>query len=152
MADTPMDLSERALARYRERNDGRADCLLEHARHLREHGSRRRSELIEREVERQGMERELADLTYDLAAEEGLDPLLAFALIECGLLIRLEPPAPEAPVVVEREPDWVHPSALVGTEQERRLRLSFRRLRSLLEESDAPESALAAFAAEPDVG
>jgi hypothetical protein len=155
MADQRQDPAAgaaRALQRFRERSGGTAECLIGKARSLQKDASRRRLELVEREVEEGRVARELAEEVYDLAREEGLDPLFAFALVECGVAIVIEPDEPDAPAVSDRAPEWIHPAHLERDDRERRLRRTFRRLRSLLERSATPEDALAAFAAEPDVG
>ena len=105
-----------------------------------------------------GMSPELADMMYDIARDEGLDPALAFELVLSGLGV--VPPegglvnAPEQPSTDKYAPGWVvtppaPPDLLL---RERTLRLSFRRLRALLEEHQGAEEALTAFAREPDVG
>jgi hypothetical protein len=105
-----------------------------------------------------GMSPELADMMYDIARDEGLDPPLAFELVLSGLGVL--PPeeglvnAPGEPSTDKYAPGWVvtppaPPDLLL---RERTLRLSFRRLRSLLEQHQGADHALAAFAREPDVG
>jgi hypothetical protein len=142
----------RALERYRERSGGRGQCLIDRAQALQEEATHRRAELVEREVGG-GLDRAVAEEVYDLAREEGLDPLFAFALAECGVAVRVDPAGePDAPQAVEREPDWIRPVDPVRAERELTLRRTFRRLRALLESHASPEEALRAFAAEPDVG
>lgn len=117
----------------------------------------RRREDILREAEEAGMSPELAVMLYDIAREEGLDPALGYELVRCGLGV--QPPeegvtnAPDHPVTDKYRPEWlgepVPPDSLL---RERGLRLSFRRLRRLLEEHDDAGEALHAFVREPDVG
>jgi hypothetical protein len=117
----------------------------------------RRVEIMD-EAAAAGMSPELADLLYDIARDEGLDPALAFELVLSGLGVALPPEglvnAPEEPASDKYAPGWVvtppaPPDLLL---RERTLRLSFRRLRGLLERHPDAGEALAAFAREPDVG
>ncbi|HEX7051684.1 MAG TPA: hypothetical protein VF188_15880 [Longimicrobiales bacterium] len=156
-----VDVVLSALARYRERRalDGAetsgAECLLERVprvEHLAER-HRRRIELIERAVHEGWISAEEAAEVYDVAREEGLEPAFAFELVRCGVAVcEPEEVPPEAPEVLKGQPEWlespVRPGAAV---RERRLRMSFRRLRGLLERYGTPEEALTAFAQEPDV-
>lgn len=130
-------------------------CLLEHAAEIEDMAAhhRRRIELIERATEEEWMDREMAEEVYDIAREEGLEPAFAFELVRCGVAVcEPEGPEPIATTSVKGRPEWL--SQPVPTEEatrERRLRMSFRRLRSFLEEYETPEEALIAFAQEPDV-
>ena len=157
----------RALHAYRERRRrrraedtyfGSAECLLVNA----EEGadaqelSRRRIDVL-RDAHEAGMPPELAEMLYEIAREEGLDPALAYELVRSGLGVSPPPDgvdnAPSQPTTDKYIPEWLLPP--VPTDQvlrERMLRLSFRRLRALLEEHDDVEAALRAFAREPDVG
>lgn len=117
---------------------------------------RRRADLLE-EAEGCGMSTELAELLYDIAREEGLDPVLAFELVRTGLGVA--PPAegisnaPDQPVVDKYLPAWMFPAEETDRLlRERMLRVSFRRLRSILEEEDDVDAAFRRFAADPDVG
>jgi len=135
--------------------DEPAACLLERAEEIEELAGRqrRRIELVERAVEEGGVERGLAEEAYDIAREEGLEPAFGLEIVRCGLGV-CEPPESEleATSAVKGHPEWlVPPVAAKDADRERRLRLSFRRLRHLLEERPSPEEALRAFAAEPDV-
>ena len=103
------------------------------------------------------MPTKLAELLYDVAWEEGLDPAIGFELVRTGLGVA--PPsdgvstATDAPAVDKYLPAWMFPptppDALL---RERMLRFSFRRLRHFLEETDDVDSAFRKFANEPDVG
>lgn len=172
MADTGPDprVEERAakllaaLERYREGRraldgggdgDSAAACLLERAGALEELAGRqrRRVELVERAVAEGGLERELAEEAYDIAREEGLEPAFGLEIVRCGLGV-CEPPDTEleATSAVKGHPEWlVPPVPSEEADRERKLRLSFRRLRHLLEERSSTEEALRAYAAEPDV-
>ena len=120
-------------------------------------GVRRRAELMG-DARAAGMSPELADMMYDIAVEEGLDPMLAFELVSSGLGVA--PPAegldnsPSQPTTDKYAPGWLMqpPTPTDDMLRERMLRLSFRRLRGLLEAHPEPEEALRAFAREPDVG
>ena len=157
----------RALAEYRERRRrrraedtyfGSAECLLDRAQEGADAAelSRRRIDILA-EATAAGMSPELAEMLYDVAQEEGLDPALAYELVRSGLGVC--PPqegvanASSAPTVDKYVPEWLYPP--VPTDEvlrERMLRMSFRRLRGLLEEHPDPVEALRAFAREPDVG
>lgn len=160
--------ANRALHAYRERRRNRrgedtwfgdGEGLLDSA----EHGlnadeiSRRRIDVIQEAVG-VGMSDELAEMLYDVAREEGLDPALAFELVRSGLGVK--PPAdglenaPQFATTDKYRPEWlespVDPDTVL---RERMLRFSFRRLRSLLEQHTGDAAAaFRAFAREPDVG
>jgi hypothetical protein len=159
--------AHRALHEYRERRRARraddtyfgsADCLVTKAEAGLdvEELARRRADVMA-DAAAAGMAPELADLMYEVARDEGLDPALAYELVRCGLGV--VPPeggvanAPEQPTVDRYRPEWLGP-AIPPDEllRERMLRHSFRRLKSLLETHDRVEDAFRAFAAEPDVG
>jgi hypothetical protein len=116
----------------------------------------RRSAILEDAVA-EGVPLDLAELLYDVAWEEGLDPAIGFELVRTGLGVA--PPADgvttvvEAPVVDKYLPPWMFPAtppdALL---RERMLRFSFRRLRHFLEQDDDVDAAFRRFANEPDVG
>ena len=116
----------------------------------------RRSTLI-RDAEGVGMPRGLAELLYDIAREEGLDPGLGFELVRSGLGVC--PPldgisnAAESPSTDKYLPPWMFPPTPTDLMlRERTLHLSFRRLRALLEEHHDIEEAFRAFATDPAVG
>jgi len=171
--DNPETLVERearavhALAAYRERRRrrraedtwfGSSSCLLENVESQPgQTTAQRRQELLD-EARLEGMSPALAEQLYDVAREEGLDPSLAYELVRCGLGV--SPPvegvsnAPSQPTSDKYAPGWVlqPPADPDEVLRERMLRLSFRRLRGLLEEHADPSTALKSFAAEPDVG
>jgi hypothetical protein len=119
--------------------------------------SRRRIDVIQ-ECVAIGMSDELAEMLYDVSREEGMDPLLAAELVRSGLGVL--PPregvhnAPEFATTDKYRPEWLEPPVDPDTVlRERTLRLSFRRLRSLLERHTGDAgAAFRAFAGEPDVG
>ena len=158
---------ERALQGYRERRRIRRsdDTYFGGASALRaaaeegvpvdELDSRRASIMEEAEAEQ--MPSELAELLYDIAREEGLDPAIGFELDRTGLGVA--PPADglatssEQPATDRYLPAWMFPATPPDQVlRERMLRTSFRRLRSFLEKEDDLDAALKKFAREPDVG
>lgn len=151
------------LAAYQERRRrrraedtffGAGDALLSLAD---ESQRRERRDEIRDDARRVGMPLELAERLHEVALEEGLDPGLAFDLVRSGLGVA--PPeggvsnAPDAPTTDPYLPEWFFP-ALPPDDllRERMLRVSFRRLRALLEQHDDLEDAFRAFVDEPDVG
>lgn len=148
--------------RRRRRGDdtyfGSAECFIAPTESHPEHPERerRRSEVMD-DAEAVGMPHELAELMYDVALEEGLDPGLAFELVRSGLGIC--PPAEGmsnqsiAPATDKYLPPWMFPASPPDhMMRERTLHLSLRRLRSLLESCHDVEEAFRLFANEPDVG
>jgi hypothetical protein len=103
-----------------------------------------------------GLSREYAEQIYALAEEEDLEPVHAFQLVRSGIGVReLEEPEQDMDEAVQQAPpEWVAEDAveLANVILERRLRQSFRRLRSHLEESASPTEAITEFLREPDVG
>ncbi|MBA2571710.1 MAG: hypothetical protein H0V06_01595 [Gemmatimonadetes bacterium] len=154
-----------ALDAYRERRRERRGGdtyfgsaeLLEHAEEVlskAEH-ERRRIEIMN-DAAAAGMPPELAEMLYDIAREERLDPALGFELVHSGLGVAAPldgvSNAPVQPTTDKYAPEWL--GAPIGADEllrERTLRLSFRRLRGLLEKYDDPAEAFRAFAREPDV-
>jgi hypothetical protein len=117
----------------------------------------RRRSAIMAEAKADGMPHDLAELLYDVAYEEGLDPALAFELVRTGLGVAPPPEglasASEEPMVDKYLPAWMFPATPTDNLlRERMLRVSFRRLRSFLEANDDVDDAFRRFAAEPDVG
>lgn len=134
--------------------DGTA-CLLERSDEISQKSGRerRRLELVEGAVSHSRMPRDLAEEAYDLAREEGLEPAFGLEIARCGIAVCEVPDQEVEPAsVVGVSPEWLDEPVPEGeADRERRLRLSFRRLRRLLEESGTPEEALRTYAAEPDV-
>lgn len=111
----------------------------------------RRDALVER-AEELGLGRLAAEQAYDLATEESLKPAWGIAVMIEG--VSVEPfsgAAPDVDASERAEPEWVDAPPLPGdAERERRLRLTFRRIRSRFEEAVDPESALDALSQDPD--
>lgn len=156
-----------ALETYRERRRrrrgddtyfGSAEALLEQTEAGLDPADleRRRSEIME-DGEDAGMPRELVELLYDVAREEGLDPGLALELVKSGLGVG---PPPEgltnessAPTSDRYLPPWMFPASPPDSLlRERTLHVSFRRMRSLLEKHHDIDEAFRLFAIDPDVG
>lgn len=109
----------RERRRHRRGGDtffGSADALLDRAERgvgadEREH---RRSALI-RDAEDVGMPRDLAELLYDIARDEGLDPALGFELVRSGLGVCPPPDglstAAAGPATDKYLPPWMFPPA-----------------------------------------
>jgi hypothetical protein len=172
---TDWDMTERelradhALDAYRERRrlrrgedtwfGGGGEGLLESVEQGldAEELSRRRIDVIQEAVD-VGMGDELAEMLYDVARDEGVDPVLAFELVRCGLGVM--PPsggvenAPNFATTDKYRPEWLEPPVDPDSMlRERTLRFSFRRLRALLEQhTGSAADAFRAFAREPDVG
>lgn len=171
---SPGDAKERreessrfVLDAYRERRRhrrgadtyfGSVDALLEQVERGIEPSEleHRRSTLV-RDAEDVGMPRELAELLYEVAREEGLDPALGFELVRSGLGVCPPPEgfsnAATGPSTDKYLPPWMFPP--VPTDlmlRERTLHLSFRRLRSLLEKHHDIDEAFRQFASDPEVG
>lgn len=156
-----------ALHGYRERRRrrrgedtyfGSAAALLEQAEEGIDSGGRerRRSEILE-DGEEAGMPRDLIELLYDVAREEGLDPALGLELVKSGLGVL--PPAEglsnrsEEPASDPYLPPWMFPASPPDhLLRERTLHMSFRRVRSLLEQHHDIDEAFRLFTHEPDVG
>jgi hypothetical protein len=117
---------------------------------------RRHEALMEWAESELGLERAYAEEIYALAEEEDLEPVYAFHLVRSGMGVQeLEPPEQDMDETVQQAPpDWVAEDAvkLEDVVLERRLRASFRRLRSHLEECATPAEAIRGFLGEPDVG
>ncbi|HSJ30437.1 MAG TPA: hypothetical protein VK933_03325 [Longimicrobiales bacterium] len=118
---------------------------------------RRHEALMEWAETELSLERELAEQIYALAEEEELEPVYAFNLVRSQIGVQeLEEPEQDMTeeAVQQAPPDWVAEDAveLEDVVLERRLRASFRRLRSHLEESASPTEAVTAFLKDADVG
>jgi len=116
----------------------------------------RRSSILD-EAREQGFPDGLAELLYDIAWEEGIDPAIGFELVRTGLGVA--PPdkglvtGAQTPTVDRYLPTWMFPPTPPDQLlRERILRVSFRRLRGLLEAEQDPREAFRRFANEPDVG
>lgn len=159
--------ARRVLEGYRERRRRRrgedtyfgSEALfrdtIEHGLTAQQLDSRRAS--ILEEARRDGMPVDLAELLYDIAWDEGLDPALAFELVRTGLGVAPPPEGianvAEVPASDRYLPTWMFPpTPPEDLLRERMLRISFRRLRAILQEESDPDTAFIRFANEPDVG
>ncbi|MGQ0563435.1 MAG: hypothetical protein ACT443_16380 [Gemmatimonadota bacterium] len=119
--------------------------------------SRRREDLVQQAVAA-GHSLEYADLIYDVAEEEDIDPAVAFEVVLAGVGVRElgEPPGDNwEETQVEAVPEWIEPpraEEISHAERERHMRMTFRRLRRLLQEEPSIADGLRAFVAAPDVG
>jgi hypothetical protein len=116
----------------------------------------RRHEALMESAAAAGLDRGEAEGIYELAQEVGLEPELALLLVSSGVgVVELKEldSDPEGIGIQQAPPEWVADGSVPVAEarRERRLRLSFRRLRGLLEESGSAPDALRRFANEPDV-
>jgi hypothetical protein len=117
---------------------------------------RRHEVLLDQAVARDRLDPAQAEAVYELALEENLEPEFGLLLAATGVgVVELEALAtdPERLGIQQSPPGWVADAGIppVEARRERRLRLSFRRLRGLLEESGSAAEALRRFANEPDV-
>ena len=112
----------------------------------------RRENLVLRAGER-GLGRPEAEEAYDVAREVGLQPALGVALVAEGISIRpLDGGSADVEASDPVEPEWVDaPPPAEAASREKRLRQTFRRVRSLLEREGSPAEAIRALANEPDV-
>jgi hypothetical protein len=135
-----------------DRLEDRLARLIETADDMCGGDEQRREPLVER-AESRGVGRPLAERAYDLAVEERLPPAYGMAVAAAGVSVQpLDSPRPEVGAVESGEPDWVdEPPPPHDADVERRLRQTFRRVRSHLEETGTPRDAFAAFAREPDL-
>ena len=136
----------------------RADALLARTAEIGRAGpeSRRREHLVDRALDA-GHAREYADLVFDLASEEGVDPALAFEVVLSGVGVRdLAGPPSNTPAETQGEPTpvWVSqpPPDQDAAGRERRTRASLRRLRQMVERTASTEEAVNAFVRADDVG
>lgn len=122
--------------------------------------TRRREELVEHAASAWRIARPRAELVYDVAVECGLDPPFAFELVRSEVAVcggPSERSVPPRETVLEGPPEWITPAEVreaettEDVERERRLRLSFRRVRGYLEQSESAAAALGAFVEDPDV-
>jgi len=166
MQGTPRESAGHVLGAYRERHRrrraedtyfGSVDVLLSDLEKDVEERERqrRRCDFLEEAAE-VGMSQDLAERLYEVAWDEGIDPVLGFELVRSGLGVC--PPAegisnaPSQPTADRYLPEWMFPPMPPDELlRERMLRTSFRRLRKLLEEHEDLDDAFRAFADEPDV-
>lgn len=133
----------------------RTHTLLTRSARITADDSRRREDLTARALEA-GHSREYADLIYDVAEEEQLDPAVAFEVVLAGVGVRdLGDQAPDhwQETQVEAPPQWIEPApSAPEAARERHMRITFRRLRRHLETAPSAAEAVEAFVREPDVG
>jgi hypothetical protein len=112
----------------------------------------RRGSLVAR-AEAHGVSRPLAERVYDLAQEEHLPPAYGIAVVAAGISVRpLEGDRVDVAEANSGEPDWVDtPPPPDDARVERRLRQTFRRMRSHLAEDRTPAEALSGFGGEADL-
>jgi hypothetical protein len=139
------------------REAGWLRCIRQQARLLEQVPvlERRRTDLVAGVAERSGASLAALDIAYDRALEEGLDPVLALELVGCGVaVLELTEPEPVEGTHTLRPPDWVAPEIEPASEQvlERRMRMTFRRMRSLLEQTGDLEAAIECLSTQVDVG
>jgi hypothetical protein len=139
------------------REPGWLGCLRARARLLEEvpELERRRIDLISAVAQRSGVRPGVLGVAFDLALEVGLDPVLALEMVGCGVTVEeLAEPEPVEDTLTPAPPEWINPPFDPPAEVafDRRLRLTFRRMRTCLEESMDLETAITAFVAAPDVG
>lgn len=133
-------------------------CLAEGVASLTGSALERRHEALMEWAEVElGLPREYAEQVYALAEEEELEPVFGFLLVRCGIGVReLESPDPDADEEASQQtpPGWIRSDSveLDDIMLERRLRASFRRLRTHLADATGPAAGVAAFLAEDDIG
>lgn len=119
---------------------------------------RRHDELMEWAEAGLGLDRGYAEQIYALAEEEDLEPIYALHVVSSGVGVReLEKPEQDTDpgaAAQQAPPKWVDEDAVEFDDValERRLRATFRRLRSHLDAAASPGEAVRAFLQEPDVG
>jgi hypothetical protein len=133
-------------------------CLAEGLAQLSEEGGveRRHEALMEWAESELGLDRDYAEQVYALAEEEELEPIYAFHLIRCGVGVQeLEAPSQDADESASQQapPEWVGGESveLDDVALERRLRATFRRLRTCVAEAPTLTAGVDAFLAQPDV-
>lgn len=132
--------------------EDRSDALLRAVAGMGGGEEHRREALMER-AESRGVDRATAEQAYDIACEESVEPAYALAVVLEGISVRrLDGPRPGVDASEASEPEWVdRPPSPDAAERERRLRQTFRRLRSKVEEAEDPADAFRAFVDEPDL-
>lgn len=112
----------------------------------------RRERLVEQAEER-GLPRTVSEQAYDLSREERLEPAYGLALVLEGVSVRPLPgPRPDVETSEPNEPEWVDaPPAPAQAKLELRLRQTFRRFRSHLEQESDASRAVRALGEDPDL-
>lgn len=138
----------------REQNElrERLTRLIDSADELCGGDEQRREVLVER-GESHGLRRPIAERAHDLAVEERLPPAYGVAVAAAGVSVQpLQQQGPDAEETNSGEPEWVDPPPPPDEAAlERRLRQTFRRIRSFLAHAATPAEAFRAFADEPDI-
>ena len=131
--------------------EGRLAALIDDAAAFGDGPEHRREALLER-AESRGLDRGVAERAYDVAREVGLEPAYALLVVAEGVSVQSYPRSSGAEATEAVEPEWIdRPPSPEDARRERRLRETFRRLRSLLEDSPTPRDAFTRFAEEPDL-
>ena len=142
---------QRSRRGEKTRIEKRLDRLIAEADTLGAGREHRREALVER-AEARGVGRPEAERAYDLALEEGLEPAWALALVGAGISVQMLGDGPPAEAAEAVEPEWIdRPPSAEEASRERRLRETFRRLRSFMDDAGGPRDALTRFAREPDL-
>lgn len=111
-----------------------------------------RREVIVEGAERDGLDRRTAEEAYDIAVEESLPPAAGLALVRLGISVMPSNGGADVETSEPAEPEWIdEPPGPEEAARERRLRETFRRLRSFMDEAPHPRQATSAFAREPDL-
>lgn len=128
------------------------DGLLETVEALGGADEQRREPLLERAEDR-GLDRSVAEQVYDISREENLLPAYGLALVLHQIsVVPFDSSSTQVDTSEPNEPEWVDaPPGPRQAERERRLRQTFRRLRSHLDGVGDPASAVHGFAREPDL-
>ncbi|CAN5782628.1 hypothetical protein BH23GEM9_BH23GEM9_28420 [soil metagenome] len=133
-------------------------CVRDSVAGLSAEGVERRHEWLMEWAETEiGLERDYAEQVYALAEECELEPVYGFLLVRCNVGVReLEAPDQDADELASQQapPEWLEGDTveLEDVAMERRLRTTFRRLRTHLSESSAAAAGIDAFLSEPDIG
>ncbi len=132
--------------------EGRLARLIESTNDICAGDEHRREPLVER-GEAHGLDRATAEQAYDIAVEEKLPPAYGIAVTAAGISVQsMETPPPDVRAAEAGEPDWVdRPPATGDADAERRMRQTFRRVRSVLAAAPTPRDAFEALAGESDL-
>lgn len=144
------------MTHHKEHDDGdvaqRVDGLLETVEKLGGADEQRR-ELVLEQAEERGLDRAVGEQAYDIAREENLLPAYGLALALHEVSVQpFDASSTQVETSEPNEPEWVDaPPPPEQADRERRLRQTFRRLRSHLEQAADPAEAVRAFGQEPDL-
>ena len=145
-------MTEKRTGRNRDAElERRLARLVENATAIGAGRENRREALLER-AESRGLGRGEAEKAYDLAREEGLEPAYGLAVVAEGISVQTFGGGAAVEAAETVEPEWIdRPPSRDAATQERRLRETFRRVRSFMESEESPAEALTRFAREPDL-